>query len=218
MTEWNIPEIYHIPIEHKEVLVMLLDKVARALEKASIPYFIDGGTLLGAVRHKGQIPFDDDVDIGVFHTDFNDLAHILYTNIVKNDKYEISIDVISPAIIKVFVRGMWVKNTVTGATIGTPTLDIFKWEKHQDQVRLWSRFDRIDFKNCFYKKKEFYPLQDYVFENIIVKGSNNPEKYLHRYYGEDCLDVCKIDLRTGDDWTEKNREAICFYSVYKATD
>lgn len=54
----------------------MLKKIIEVCKKHDIQFFAVAGTMLGAVRHKGYIPWDDDVDIGLLRKDFNKLLEV----------------------------------------------------------------------------------------------------------------------------------------------
>lgn len=66
-------ELRAIQMKMLDILVTVTD----ICDKYDIPYWLSGGTLLGAVRHGGFIPWDDDVDIELLLPDYKKLLKIL---------------------------------------------------------------------------------------------------------------------------------------------
>ena len=62
--------------EQKEVMLNILTKFADFCEAYGLQYFLDAETLLGAVRHKGYIPWDDDIDVNMPRPDWEQFCAI----------------------------------------------------------------------------------------------------------------------------------------------
>ena len=71
--------------EHKATIIRILQEFSEFCEKEGLKYYLAYGTLIGAVRHRGIIPWDDDIDVIMPIEDYNKFLQ-LYP---RNQRYEV---------------------------------------------------------------------------------------------------------------------------------
>ena len=69
---------------HQMKMLRILEFVDRVCRKHGIRYWLSSGTLLGAVRHGGFIPWDDDLDIEMLYRDYKRLMEVLPFELPSN--------------------------------------------------------------------------------------------------------------------------------------
>lgn len=72
----------------RDMELELLSCIDRICRSHNIQYFLSGGTMLGAVRHKGFIPWDDDIDIAMLREDFEKFKAVLKDHLPDKYKYQ----------------------------------------------------------------------------------------------------------------------------------
>lgn len=65
----------------QQSILNIFKEIKPFLEDNSIPYYLLGGSLLGAVRHEGFIPWDDDIDIGIVRDEYERFLETVSKNL-----------------------------------------------------------------------------------------------------------------------------------------
>lgn len=68
----------------QKIMLIILQEIDKLCTKNKIKYWLDSGTLIGAVRHNGFIPWDDDLDIGMLRDDYNKFLKIAEEQLNSN--------------------------------------------------------------------------------------------------------------------------------------
>jgi lipopolysaccharide cholinephosphotransferase len=116
----------------------LLLELKRICEKYSIDYFLVGGTLIGAVRHKGFIPWDDDIDVGMLRNQY--LKFIKACKEDLNSNYFLhdwNMDKASPLpFLKLKIKGTHYRETLSrDSQMGDEIyIDIFPYDNASDNL------------------------------------------------------------------------------------
>lgn len=153
------------PDELKQIQLRILDYVDAFCKKHNIMYSLACGTLLGAIRHKGFIPWDDDIDIQMLRPDYEKFIGLirkdnnpLYTIKTFDDNLEISFA-------KVIATDTILVETYSRSTFGV-YIDVFPI----DGVR-----NEEDFK-----KRHKQVMQQYYKYGIIKADISSQEKIKSR--------------------------------------
>lgn len=147
----------------------LMQLLHELCDKLNIEYWAHYGTLLGAVRNKDIIPFDDDLDIGMTRSDYNILIN--NADIAKKFGLNYSYEDDIPRV-----------KLINFNTNIEPYLDIFIMENINGKFKItegkWAE------EKGYFTPEELYPLKEYKFGNINIKGPNIPIPFLEREYGD----------------------------------
>lgn len=113
--------------EYKKIVFDILKKTAEYCKKNSIMYYLSYGTLLGAVRHRGFIPWDDDIDIVMPRASYNKFLE-KFNERRKDDLRLISVHNTEGyylAFAKVVDTSLIVREKISGSINIGPYIDIF---------------------------------------------------------------------------------------------
>ena len=182
------------------LMLKILKEVHRVCEDNGIRYFLSDGTLIGAVRHNGFIPWDDDLDIGMLRED-----------------YEKFIDFAPEKFGKEFCLQIYKTDCGYGYQYGKVLLSGTKWIEHvaTHTTRLYAGiyidifpYDKIPTGRL---KQEFLSFT-YKFwkSQVLIKQKYVFYRDIHGFFHKSYFIVKKaIGLLFSLDYLVKKRDSIC---------
>jgi len=157
--------------QKQKALIELLLSLTKLFNKHEIAYWLDYGTLLGAVRHNGFIPWDDDLDIGVLNKDRDKIKQIIIENL--DSSY------------KIYDSGEHEKFLKFEKYYGTNrvSIDIFTYSDYNGKLQ-GTFFPSSIVYNKPFPKEAIFPLSKITFEGIEYSVPKEYHLYLKKNYGE----------------------------------
>ena len=223
MTQLSLQEIKDIELE-------LLKAYASFCEQNNLTYFLCGGTLLGAVRHKGFIPWDDDIDVFMPRPDFEKFVKLTGFNPINSD-YETCFyrdtktQIPYPFAKVIDMRTKVIEKTKSEDACMGIWIDVFPIDGFSDSMfinklfcfrkLLWKRlcFTYSDDLSKVDKKKKFIKMLVMPFLKLMGQKRlfNKLDKICRKYDFEESKNVgCTV-------WGYKIKELIPKYSLIPAS-
>lgn len=203
-----------VTTERKKLFVVLLDMLVefdRICKKYKLRYYLDGGTLLGAIRHKGFIPWDDDIDVEMPREDYEQFIKLSHE---FNAPYFLQTPYTDPTYFYCPAR---IRNSNTTALV-----EMFAYQKFNHGV--WLTILPLD-NWIIEAEPEFEKIKSLIIENSTYMRLSNPhldaqnQERVRNYSGRDPLDtyneIVKLARQFNDNPTDYIMIAIEALSPYK---
>ncbi len=157
--------------KHILKLYQLMKDVHELFEKHKLLYWVDSGTLLGAVRHQGIIPWDGDIDIGLRFEDGFRFQQLIPD--LEKLGYEVDEAYFG---FKIFL----IENKED--RLHNVCCDVFMMAKDGDKFHYYSP-EAYKRWPAYVFEKDLFPLKKYKFGDLEVWGPKTPAPYLTLLYG-----------------------------------
>jgi lipopolysaccharide cholinephosphotransferase len=175
--------------EEQQIEFNILKEFASFCEKNNLRYFLDSGTLIGAVRHKGFIPWDDDIDVCFLRDDYEKFKSLMFQNDLWLNSYiklELENDSFYPYLKLVDTRTVLIEYPNSNPLVTGVYIDIFPKDglkslegKEKKRANKVQKYNLLSWVGSFTlgRLKKSKKILDKVFALIIKIFIPNPEKY-----------------------------------------
>lgn len=159
-----------ISSDDHNLLLDIMRRLDSLLKESNLPYFMVAGTLLGAVRYSNRMPWDDDIDIGIFDSELFETLPFDNSNLGIQKTY----------------FGYKIFDSTNNRSINLedhfPFIDVFIFSARNNKYYYSSEEARHKWPKEYLEHDELFPLSELEYSDLKLPCPQKAKKYLSRIF------------------------------------